>query len=155
MMSRQLALIVLIVAASSCTTTPAGPKATYDPPSPSNDAAIFYGEDSKGKLLGKGHEKIFVCRVDGRDVESADFDTPVKVSPSLHTISVCYKEGLNTAEAEFDAVIEPNTRYQLRLGEHSWTKVNLWIEDKDTGKTLLGPATVPKNAGEITILIFN
>ena len=148
-------LIGILVLVSSCATAPVEPTISYEPPLESTYAAVFYGEDSPGKFLGKGHEKIFVCRVDGLDVKSADFDNPVTVSPSLHTISICYREGLNTAEAQFEAVIRPNTEYQIRLGEHSWTGVNLWIENKATQEKFLGPATVPKVAGETTILIFN
>ena len=152
---RRAFLSVVVLLMGACATGPSEPVEYYVPPQTTAGAAVIHGEDSPGKFLGKGHEKIYVCKVDGRVVESADFDLPVLVSSAEHVISVCYREGLNTAEAYFEATFEADTDYQIRLGEHSWREVNLSIEKKESGEVYLGPATVPKVAGDATFLIFN
>lgn len=147
----RIILIIISLFLASCgsvqTTEP-----LYIQPQESTSISSFTGEDSSGKFLGKGHEKIFVCLIDGYRISPSGFDTPVKVEPGVRTIGICYQEGLNTASAKLKADIPPSTSLKVRLGEHSWTEVNFWIENETTNDTFLGLTTVPKTPGKWTIL---
>ena len=126
----------------------------YSQPPESEPSVIFLGEESPGKFLGKGHEKIYLCRVDGAFQNSYSFDKPTRVALGERLISICYNEGANHAEAPIKASFDTTAEYQMKLGEHSWTKVNFSVVDKNTGELVIGPVTVPKQAGDLPLLIF-
>ncbi|MBB1287848.1 hypothetical protein H5085_01490 [Pseudoalteromonas sp. SR43-6] len=126
----------------------------YSPPLETVPSVVFWGEDSPGKFLGKGHEKVYLCRVDGAFQNSFTFDKPTRVELGEREISICYNEGANHAEAPIKATFDRKAEYQIKLGEHSWTEVNFSVVDKNTGELVIGPISVPKVAGDIPLLIF-
>lgn len=150
-----ISLFGLLIFLIGCATNPRDPALIFAEPRDDEPSATFYGEDSPGRFLRKGHEKVFVCEVNGKSVDNADFDRPVRVPVGPQKVKICYEEGLNTASAEFEAEISTGTEYQIRLGEHSWTVVNLRVEDRNTSEIFMNEQSVPKVAGETTILIFN
>lgn len=155
-LQRQLLLLsTSALLLSGCASEPPDPATIYDEPTNQSPSAVFFGEDSPGKFLGKGHENVFVCEVNGKRVIDASFDRPVRVSPGVQRITICYREGGNSAKAMVAANIEEGNEYQIRLGEHSWTVVNLRIENRDSGEIFLEEQSIPKRAGETTILIYN
>lgn len=139
------ALILSFVVLLSCETTP--PIDYYDPPDDSVEAAVIYKMESPPKFMRKGHQKIFVCAIDGEMVEDAVNQEYVRIAPGSHRITICYKVGLNRAVATFEGEVQPSTRYQIVLGEHQYTILNFWIEYKDTGKIYLAHTSVPINSG--------
>ena len=126
----------------------------YIPPSDTVPSVVFWGEDSPGKFLGKGHEKIYLCKIDGAFQDNSTFDKATRVELGQRNISICYTEGANRAEATIIITFDTEAEYQIKLGEHSWTKVNFSVIDKNTGEALIGTTTVPKRAGDIPVLIF-
>lgn len=94
------ALILSFIVLMSCSTTP--PIDYYDPPDDSVEAAVIYKMESPAKFMGKGHEKIFVCAVDGEVVEDAVKQEFVRLAPGSHRITICYEVGLNRAVAVFE-----------------------------------------------------
>ena len=138
------ALILSFVVLISCSTAP--PIDYYDPPDDSVGTAAIYKMESPPKFMIKGHEKIFVCAVDGEMVEDAVKQEYVRVAPGSHRITICYKVGLNRAVATFEGELQPSTRYQIKLGEFKYTILNFSIEYKDTGKIYLANTSVPINS---------
>lgn len=147
MLQMRHALIFSFVILLSCRPMPDEPVVYYHPPDESVETAVIHGMESRGKLLGKGHEKIYICGVDGEKVLDSDLGEPIRITSGEHLISVCYREGGNKAFADLDVSLEPSTEYQILLGEHSWTVVNFWIEYKATNKLFIALTTVPKIAG--------
>ena len=141
------ALIFSCVILLSCQTVPDEPIIYYHPPDESVETAVIHGMETSGGLFGTGKEKIFICGVHGERVLDSDLGEPIRITSGEHQISVCYKEGGNRAFADFDVTLEPSTEYQIQLGEHSWTVVNIWIEYKETNKIYIALTTVPKIAG--------
>lgn len=137
----------------SCASAPVEDRGVYAQPQASENTSVFIGEESARGIL-KGHEKIFVCQVDGQRVLNADLDLPVYVSSGAHTISVCYEEGLNRGIAEITADIPAGREHQIRLGEHSWTEVNLWIEQAGSEEPFSELITVPKTQSMSPLISF-
>ena len=132
------ALLLSFVVLMSCSTAP--------PIDDSVGTAAIYKMESPPKFMIKGHEKIFVCAVDGEMVEDAVKQEYVRVAPGSHRITICYKVGLNRAVATFEGELQPSTRYQIKLGEFKYTILNFSIEYKDTGKIYLANTSVPINS---------
>ncbi|MCQ8849239.1 hypothetical protein NQT74_11650 [Alteromonas stellipolaris] len=88
----------------------------YSQPSETVPSVVFWGEDSPGKFLGKGHEKIYLCRVDGAFQNSYSFDKATRVALGERQISICYSEGANHAEAPIKASFDKTAVYQIKLG---------------------------------------
>jgi hypothetical protein len=146
--------VSLSAAMAGCKSTPSKPIVLYKEPVASESIAKFVGEDSEAVIFGKGHEKIHICKVNGESIPLTDVNRIINVEAGQHTLNVCYREGGNSAEASFTAAVEAGSKYKVKLGEHSWTKVNFSIIDQKTDSNLVELVTVPKIAGDITILVF-
>ena len=153
-MKKVLISVLLAVTIVGCKSTPSKPIILYKEPAISDNTATFVGEDSAPVIFGKGHEEIHICKVNGESIPLTDVNRKIIVEAGQHTLNVCYREGGNSAEASFIATIQAGAQYKVELGEHSWTKVNFSIAEQQTSSKLVELVTVPKIAGEITILVF-
>jgi len=146
--------VLLASVIAGCKSTPSKPIVLYKEPTQSESTVTFVGEDSEAVIFGKGHEKIHLCKVNGESIPLTDVNRKIIVEAGQHTLNVCYREGGNSAEASFLATLDSGSKYQVKLGEHSWTKVNFSIVDQKTNSNLVELVTIPKIAGDITILVF-
>ena len=140
--------LVITLMLGGCSSTPVDLSKFYLENDVSN-SVVFEADESEGKPFGKGHEKIFLCNIEGEVINKTTLLEPVAVTPGAKKGTVCYLEGLNEAKATFNFSGAPGEIYKIKLGEHSWTEVNFWIENKKTGEVLIPLTTVPKNAGNI------
>lgn len=153
-MKKVLISVLLAVTIAGCKSTPSKPIVLYTEPAVSDKTATFVGEASEAVIFGKGHEKIHICKVNGESIPLIDVDRKILVEAGQHTLNFCYREGGNSAEASFVANVAAGAQYKVKLGEHSWTKVNFSIAEQQTNSNLVELVTVPKIAGNITILVF-
>lgn len=137
--------IFLVIVLTGCKSTEK-PRVSYVQPSANTPSATFIGEESPQKIFVKGHEYIYICKV-GEGHQSKDsFNTETRIALGKAKFSVCYLEGGNFSEIPFEMELKNETTYQLKLGEHQYTKVNFYVVDTQTGKTIIGPMTVPKDS---------
>ena len=146
-------LIIIAALVSGCATT--GDDVNYYVQPQSNaPKVVFWGEESEDEFFVKGHETIYVCGIDGAFQDSTSFDKPTYIAFGERVVTICYLEGGNDAKAQIRTTFDKERNYQIKLGQHSWTKVNFSVIDKDSGELVFGPVTVPKQAGDLPVLIF-
>lgn len=151
---KKLLILSSIFILSACNTiAQKEPINWYEQPQSAEQGSIFLGEDSPGKFLRKGHEKIFVCEINKKPIKSASFDTPVAINPGTQLIKICYEEGLNRAMAELKVDVPASSQFKVQLGEHSYLEVNFSIKNTSNGSLFVGKTTIPKAAGTTTILM--
>ena len=145
-MNKSVFLAMLFVAVLTGCKATGEPRVTYAQPSPNTPSATFIGEESPQKLFVKGHEYIYICKV-GEGHQSKDsFNNETRIALGKSSFSICYLEGGNFSEIPFKMELIKETTYQLKLGEHQYTKVNFYVIDTQTGETVIGPMTVPKDS---------